>query len=63
MTWTATNPGVWKSDNGFKIMQAGRGRFICSHTAWTYTAPTLIEAQKACRAMSMTAWFKSQAAA
>ena len=63
MHWQPTNPGVWKSDNGFKVLQAGRGKFICTLDEWTYTAPTLKEAQAACRAMSLSAWFKTKQAA
>lgn len=63
MHWDKTNPGVWESSNGFKVLQAGRSKFICTLDDWQYVAPTLAEAQTACRSMSMTAWFSTRQAA
>lgn len=64
MEWQKTNPGVWKSPAGFKIMQLGRHRFACSSSviAWTYETKTLADAQRFCRAMSMSAEYAKQAA-
>lgn len=61
MEWERTNPGVWKSPTGFKIMQIGRGRFACSCRDWLYETRTLEDAQRTCRVMTMSAWYREAA--
>ena len=63
MAWEKTTPGVWQSPKGFKILQCGRGRFVCSCREWEYETKTLEDAQSACRSMAISAWYLAGEAA